>query len=205
MSSRVACRECGASILTATADRTGGLCMACKQGIRKNIEDSKRYYQEQRKYDPYRELWKSLVHRVYSTESGYRGLNHAERLYWSVGVLDGEVYNGGFDQFFSNSSGELYQDVIDGLLELKAPASLKLLLRAKEILFPDGEPPRDQEERWRAMRQYPEKVGAARPEWSVEVDELDKAWYEDPDQLGDKLRAFAEGHGLVSPFRKSGV
>ncbi len=69
--------------------------MACKQGIRQNIEAAKRYYEQQRQYDPFRELWKSLVHRVYHTDAGYQGLNEAERLYYSVGILDGEVYNGG--------------------------------------------------------------------------------------------------------------
>jgi hypothetical protein len=178
--------------------------MACKQGIRQNIEDSKRYYQEQRKYDPFRELWKSLVHRIYHTDSGYKGLSDAERLYWSVGVLDGEVNNGGLHQFFSNSSGEMYLDVVDGLRELNAPESLKLLLRAKEILFPHGEPPKGREERWEAMRKYSREDGTTRPEWGVELDELDKAWYDDPDDLNEKLRAFAEERGLVAPFRKSG-
>jgi hypothetical protein len=179
--------------------------MACKQGIRQNIEDSKRYYQEQRKYDPFRELWKSLVHRIYHTDSGYHGLNDAERLYYAVRVLEGEVYNGGFDQFFSNSSGELFQDAVDGLLELKATESLKLLLRAKEILFPDGEPPKDREERWEAMRKFRVKDGTTRPDWDVELDTIDKAYYKDPDKLDDKLRAFAEERGLVAPFRNSGA
>ena len=35
------CLECGATMLAATAARTGGFCMACKQGIRSNIEASK--------------------------------------------------------------------------------------------------------------------------------------------------------------------
>jgi hypothetical protein len=65
--------------------------MACKQGIRQDIEASKRYCEEQRRYDPFDELWKSLVHRVYKTDAGYAGLSAAERRYYSVGALDGAV------------------------------------------------------------------------------------------------------------------
>ena len=177
--------------------------MACKQGIRGDIQASKQYYEQQRQYDPFRELWKSLVHRVYHTEAGYQGLNSAERRYYSVGVLDGEIYNGGMEQFFSNTSGELFRDVVDGLLELRAHEALKLMLRAKDILFQNTEPPNDRQERCQAMRQYPEDDSAPRPDWDVELEEIDKLYWKDPDHLGDKVRAFAEERGLVAPFRRS--
>ena len=176
--------------------------MACKQGIRQNIEDSKRYYEQQRQYDPFRELWKSLVHRVYHTDLGYQGLNQAERLYYSVGVLDDEVYNGGMHQFFSNTSGDMFREVVDGLLELRAQGALRLVLRAKSILFGDTEPPHDRAERRQAMPQYPEEPCAPRPGWDVELEEVDKAYWMDDDHLGDRLRAFAEERGLVAPFRR---
>lgn len=38
MSTSVACQKCGASILPATAERTGGLCMPCKQGNQRDLE-----------------------------------------------------------------------------------------------------------------------------------------------------------------------
>ena len=175
--------------------------MACKQGIRQNIEASRRYYEEQRRYDPFRELWKSLVHRVYETAAGYSGLSPDERLYFSVGVLDGEVYNGGMHQFFSNTSGGMFQDVVDGLLELRAHQALKLLMRAKDILFDHRDPPQGRQARWQAMRQYPEDDST--PGWSGELEEFDKAYCDDPDGLSDRLRAFAEKRGLVAPFRKN--
>ena len=202
MTTQVLCKQCGVPILPATSERTGGLCMACKQGIRKSIEASKRHYAEQRKYDPFRELWKSLVHRVHETDAGYEGLCAAERLYFSVGMLDGEVYNGGMHQFFSNASGSMFHDIVDGLLELKAHQALKLVLRAKDILFGDTDPPQDQEERWQAMKKYPEDHSAPVPDWSIELEHVDKAYWKDPDHLSDRLRAFAEERGLVAPFRR---
>jgi len=37
--------------------------MACKQGIRASMEASRAFYHRQKEYDPYRELWVSLVNR----------------------------------------------------------------------------------------------------------------------------------------------
>lgn len=58
---KIPCKDCGALILPVTAENTGGICMACKQGIRADIEKSRAYYASLREYDPVQELWKSLV------------------------------------------------------------------------------------------------------------------------------------------------
>jgi hypothetical protein len=175
--------------------------MACKQGIRKNIEASKKYYEEQRKYNPMRELWTSLVMRVHKTEDGFEGLTQDEKIYFAVGVLDGEVYNGGFDQYFWNSSGGLYTWAIDGLLELKARNSLQLLTDAAKLLF-DDDVPEDREARADAIRKIPNDDGPA-PEWADRLEEIDRAYCEDPDGLGVRLEAFARERGLVQPFDKN--
>jgi hypothetical protein len=39
MITRISCETCGADILPATAEATGGICMACKQGIRRGPVD----------------------------------------------------------------------------------------------------------------------------------------------------------------------
>ena len=202
MTTRVPCKECGAEILPSTAEVTGGICMACKQGIRKNIEASKKYYEEQRKYDPFRELWRSLVNCVHKTPEGYRGLSSDERTYFAVGVLDGEVYNGGMHQFFSNSSGEYYDDAVNGLLELKALKTVELLMRSKVLLFGDSDPPADHMLRNRQIRDYPEGPSAPEPEWVTELERIDDLYYEDPDGLGDRLDEFARTKGLVTPFEQ---
>jgi hypothetical protein len=48
MSDKVLCKECSVKILPSTADRTGGMCMPCKNGYRKNIEQAKEYYKKER-------------------------------------------------------------------------------------------------------------------------------------------------------------
>jgi hypothetical protein len=198
MIERVPCSECGAEILPVTAAATGGVCMACKQGIRKNMEESKEYYRQLKEYDPYRELWTSLVRRVHRTEEGYAGLTDDERAYFAAGLLEGEVYNGGMDQFFSNHSGEVYEDAVNALLDLGAVHSLRLLTRASEILFDGKQPPKDTRERRETMRREPDGESG----WFDELEEIDRQYYEDPDGLGDKLAEFARTSGLLSPFER---
>ena len=115
--------------------------MPCKIGTRESIEAAKLYYQRERdldKIDPFRKLWRELVRRVYETDLGYAGLSDAEKKYFAVGLLEGEVYNGGFDQYFFNSSSDYYSDAEIGLEEMGAVQSLSLLKRAKEIVFGFG-------------------------------------------------------------------
>jgi hypothetical protein len=42
----------------------------------------------------------SIVQRVHDTTDGFAGLSETEKQSFAVSVLDGEIYNGGFDQFF---------------------------------------------------------------------------------------------------------
>jgi hypothetical protein len=196
MSDKLPCEKCGAMILPTTAQSTGGLCMPCKKGFRQDIETSKRYYEEQKKYDPFRELWKSLVQRVYETDSGFEGLNADEKIYFSVSVLEGEVYNGGFDQFFWNSSGNLFHEAVSGLEAIGACSCLDLLLQAKQAAFPDGQPPRNCEERRTYLRLRESESQSAL------LNEFDRVFWKDPDKLQEKLVQFATEKGLVTPFLK---
>jgi len=202
MIDKVPCNKCDAMILPSTAKRTSGVCMACKQGIRENIEKSKEYYKKQKEYDPFRELWAHLVKKVHATESGFEGLSKEEKVYFSVGILDGEVYNGGMHQFFSNSSGELYSEAVDALSLLGATNALWLLRRAAKILFDSAAPPKDRFQRWEAMKQYPEDGSAPLPEWSVELEKVNDQYWEDPDNISELLNEYAEENGLVQPFYK---
>jgi hypothetical protein len=193
MSDKVPCTKCGAMILPMTAARTGGLCMPCKSGIRDSIEASKRFYEEQKKYDPWRELWHSLVMRVHKTDAGFDGLTADEKIYYAVSILDGEVHNGGFDQFFSNSSGALFREVASGLEILGAHQALDLLMRAKQVVFRDAHPPIDRKERWTAMR-FSDSEARTKA-----LDEFDRAFWKEA-KLPERLRRFAEEKSIITPF-----
>jgi hypothetical protein len=191
MSEKIPCTECGAAVLPSTAERTGGLCMPCKNGNRKNIEQAKEYYKKERELDktcPFRALWRELVDRVYKQGGGFSALSDDEKLYYSVNTLGGEVYNGGFVQYFDNTSGEHYRYAELGLVRLGATSSLKLLRQAKEELLGPCSVPQDQAERWAAIRKYSDEP---------DLDKLDTEFYKDPDQLDIKLENFAVEVGLV--------
>jgi hypothetical protein len=201
MSAKVPCTKCGALILPTTAQATGGVCMPCKQGNRENLERAKEYYKKQKEYNPFRELWTSLVQRVHQTEAGYEGLTHEERVYWCARILEGEVYNGGFHQFFTNSSGEHFEDTINALLELRAFESLKLLRAAADLLFEDGMVSTDRAVRNSSIKDFP-KEGYKETEWCIQLDQLDKAYWAKPDSLGEKLDRYAEEHEILAPFKQ---
>jgi len=200
---KIPCTKCGALILPATAERTGGICMPCKQGIRESIDESKETYKKQKEYDPYQELWNSLVDRAYKDDNGFDNLNENEKIYFYLRILDSEVYNGGMHQYFSNSSGELYEETIKYLKLLNALNSLELLKKAKKILFGNASVPKDQIERNNLMKQYPEEDDAPEPVWSVELDKIDDEYYKDADEIGEKMNHFTKKTGIIAPFIKS--
>ena len=162
--------------------------MACKQGIRKHIESARVYYQQQRLPDPFRDYWRDLVRSVHDTPDGFYRLSPQEQTYFSVCLLDGEVYNGGMHQFFYNSSGDHYAEALRGLEELGALRCHVLLVAACREFFPAGEPPRDTAARREIL-----------PEPSHDLDDIEKEFWSDPDKLGDRLREYALRHQLVRP------
>jgi len=194
---KLPCNDCGALILPTTAESTGGVCMACKQGIRQAIERSRAYYKARAQYDPAEALWKSLVKRS-SEDPLLTTLSDAERTYFTVCLLDGEVYNGGFDQFFSNSSGAYYAEAASGLAELGALNALKILWEAAETIFGNDAPPKDRAKRWEMMKQRQ----GQQPNRESSLDALDEEYWHDPDDLGDRLQAYADRTGLVERFKQ---
>jgi hypothetical protein len=118
-------------------------------------------------------------------------LSEAEKLYFAVQLLEGEVYNGGFDQYFFNSSGSYYRYAVLGLKELEAAQALALLEEAKQILFNSADVPEDPGHRRQLLR---ERSSVARTQC---LEQLDKLYWKDPDGLWPRCEAFARKHGLV--------
>jgi hypothetical protein len=171
--------------------------MPCKNGTRKSIDAAKKLREEQRNLvDPFRDLWLQLVNKVHKTEAGYEGLADSEKLYFSVGLLEGEVYNGGFHQYFFNSSASYYDDAIRGLVEIGAVESLTLLRKAKDALFPGRPIPIDTSERRDTLPRYRAR-GEVTPDWCRTLEQLDKEFCQDPDGLGERMQKYAVDHQLV--------
>jgi uncharacterized protein DUF4375 len=197
MTERAQCRQCGASILQSTADRTSGLCMPCKGGYRDRIEAGKRYWAEERAYrqSPRAKYWTSLVHRVYKTEAGFEGLAAEERTYYALSVLVGEVFNGGFHQFFSNSSGALCATVRESLAEIDAPIALGLLEESRIAIFGDQPFPGSSD-----VREFATLRALDQPDTLNRLELLNEKFYGDPDRLYEKIEHYAGVHRLYADF-----
>ena len=142
-----------------------------------------------------------MVDRVHNTPEGFSSLTDDEKTYFAVSCLEGEVYNGGFSQFFSNNSGELYAEAVIGLEKLNAPRSQNLLQRGAAILFDDIVPPTDRERRWELIKRHSDIDEEPLPAWCSELEELEKQYWDDPDNLSKLLADFAEDAGLLEPFK----
>lgn len=191
---KVSCVKCGAEILETTFQDAGGLCMPCKLETRESFEASKKRAQEQSEWersDPYRLLWLRLVDHVFKTPSGFERLSEFEKMYFAVVVLEGEVYNGGFDQYFFNNSGSYYRYAELGLSEMGAMQSLALLKEAKQILFGNREIPEETQARRRLLH------GQSPTKQSSQLDKLDKEFWKDADNLLELSQTFARTHGFV--------
>lgn len=194
---RLSCVQCGDLIHPDTASANAGLCMPCKGGYRERIQEGRRQRQRDREYAKSAEsmYWQELVQRVFRTSEGFDGLSMEEQTYFAVNCLIGEVYNGGFDQFFSNSSGAHYLRALDGLRTLGADSSMKLLLQAKQVLFAEHPVPIDREARIKLM---PTTTGDESAEEWVQLEALDKAFWADPDKLGERCQAYARENQLYA-------
>ncbi|MBK8286369.1 MAG: DMP19 family protein [Ahniella sp.] len=191
---KVACKECGAMILPATAERTGGRCMPCKNGIRKSIEAGIAWREKDRELDrtcPFRALWRSLHERIHSRGGGLDSLSLVERRYWVLNVFEGEIFNGGFDQYFHNSSGSQFNETVDALKEIDATDALSLLQTAKQLIFSDRNVPKDTGERRQLML-------SLWPGSTPGLDALDRKYWELPSRIGETLERYAVAQGLVS-------
>ncbi len=170
--------------------------MPCKGGYRENIEESKVRYEEDKKYRESAEHkhWLWLVDQVHKTETGFAGLSHPNKLYFSANLVSGEVYNGGFEQYFFNSSGSYYHYAVEGLREIGAIETLQLLLSASRLLFSDGQVPSDTAQRRLLISsQSDENTNEA-------LGLLDQIFYKDPDGFSELMARFAKAHSLHSDF-----
>lgn len=98
--------------------------------------------------DPIQSLWPSLVDTVCANEANLRleSLSPSCQALYLLDLMDREVQNGGFDQFFYNASGQFCVETCKALEETGATVMLSLLERACTV-FPDGIVPKDELER----------------------------------------------------------
>jgi Domain of unknown function (DUF4375) len=172
---KIPCLECGAPVSASGAAKRNGLCLRCSA-----------------KRNPFFVLYSSLIDRVCNSPAGFDALSDGEKLYYALTLFENEVNNGGFHQFFFNSSGSYYGLIETALVTFDEPNTLELLHQAKQIVFPDVDVPADLGIRRNLLP-------APTPDLMNKLDELDQRFYRTPSDLGAKLQSFAREKGLVLP------
>jgi len=197
MIQRIACSACRELIHPDTAIKNDGLCMPCKGGYREQLEAGKRAREQEREYEksPAHLFWLSLIRRVHAKPGTLDSLSPEERTYYAVRCLRGEVFRGGFYQFFSNS-GHLYGLALDGLLQMEAERTYSVLTQAKELLFGSQPVPNDVAARDSLLPDI--EALDVKDDRGLALDALEQAFYDDPEELDVRCIRFALNHGLYA-------
>jgi hypothetical protein len=109
-------------------------------------------------------------------------LTPGQRSFYLNQSLEREVNNGGFDQFFFNSSGNFAHETVDSLEAIGAKKTADLLREAIDA-FPESRVPKDREERGNLML---DEVSPESDRWH----ELDQRFYAYDEPLTDLNLAF---------------
>jgi hypothetical protein len=117
---------------------------------------------------------------------GYNQLTDVEKKILAIDALEMEVNNGGFDQYFFNSPGDLSQTALIALRDIGALGAAKILDKAINI-FPNSEPPQDRSDRQKLMMSLSDKVA---PIW----EDCDLEFYRLEENIGDLLFAYAKSN-----------
>lgn len=116
------------------------------------------------------------------TEKGddnFSNLTEAEKVFVYVDMLEGQVNNGGFDQFFFNSSGDYTHEILSAFEKIKAHKTADLIEIAIKA-FPISPVPKDTEIRREIMQDLDEKTSNI---W----DDLDNKFYEYEENIAGLL------------------
>lgn len=116
----------------------------------------------------------------------FEGQSVPQKVFSSIWAVESQVNNGGFSQYFLNSSAETAPFVAQALEAIGAPRTAEICGRAIACGFPAGLPP------------TPEAISAAAAEFSDEtldeLETLDAEFFAYPYDLTDLLFAFVSKH-----------
>src|SRR5687768_15196846 len=118
-------------------------------------------------------------------DQGFEVLDQREQLLVTIWGLEADVNNGGFDQYYFNSYGDLAQHCPGALRLIGANRTAELVELANAAFGTEG-PPQNREER---QDRLDEIRDTATPMW----DSLEQEFYGYPDDLSELLRLHLEG------------
>ena len=113
---------------------------------------------------------------------GFDALSESEKVIATVFAIEAEVNNGGFDQFFFNSSGDLAFYAPTALVAIGAFEMAKIARKANLIFGSDG-PHRDWHKRTQKLFSFNDKFESY-------LEDLDDQFYKYPNDIGALLEAY---------------
>lgn len=116
-------------------------------------------------------------------------LNDHERIFFVVQTLETEVNNGGFEQFFSNSSGDFANELVSAFTQIGASHAAEICQKALSVF--QGKVPRDRTERLAQM-------SSVRNYYRF-LDECDDAFFNMPENLNELNYAYVHQHRQYFP------
>lgn len=109
-----------------------------------------------------------------------------QKVFSAIWEVESEVNNGGFSQYFVNSSAESASFIAEALETIGAPNTASICRRAIAAAFPAGLPQSVEAIRL-AAAEFPDEVLAA-------LEPLDQQFFSYPHNLTDLLFAYVSGH-----------
>jgi hypothetical protein len=116
-----------------------------------------------------------------ASKAEFSQLKPRVRAAYCLHQLEAEVNNGGFHQFFSNSTGEYVRETIQALIDIGASKTCDLLKRAVAIGFPSGYPS-DASQYESAVAEFDDVVDG--------LDELDQEFFRYEEPLSDLVNEY---------------
>jgi hypothetical protein len=109
-----------------------------------------------------------------------------QRVFSAIWAVESEVNNGGFSQYFLNSSAESAPFVVEALETIGAPETAGICKRAIAAAFPSGLP-RSREAIRSAAADFPDEV-------LEKLEPLDQEFFSYPHDLAGLLFAYVSAH-----------
>jgi len=119
-------------------------------------------------------------------EVGFENLNQPEKVVASVEMMINEVNNGGFDQYFFNSSGDYAAQTLAGLKEIDARDTEEILTKSMALFGRKG-PSSDRTVRIKQLENFSKSSQA-------QLSDLDERFYKKPDNIEMKLYLYVAEH-----------
>ena len=120
------------------------------------------------------------------TYYSYEGAIESHQVVYCLAELRTEVNNGGFNQYYFNSSGDYALETV-AALETVGAAYTAEMVRRGNALFPEGRPAKDIDERREQLAHL------SRADLQT-LEQLNRPYYADPDDLDTLLRKYIAAH-----------